>query len=354
MNLPPPRHLAPFVDPGVDDKRIDRAWGAIASRPVRTGSPWRIARLAGALALVAVVVAIVVVVRGRPAPSSLAGVVFESGATQVVTLADGTTASLGSGARLRFDSVQADRVEAAVERGEVRFDVRHQDARAFVVHAAGVDVVDRGTRFVVDVEGNGVRVAVESGRVDIARAGASQPVTVLGAGESWTSGSRESPTASNEPASAPAVPTEAPTTTQAAGNAGVGSPSTTGASSTPGPRELLQAGKTARLNGHPREAAAAFDTLRRRFPDDPRAGLAAFELGRLRLDALGDPAGAAEALSDSIALSPGASFREDAEARLVEAFDRTHDAGRCAAARKAYLARHPNGVHAADVASRCP
>ena len=127
-----------------------------------------------------------------------------------------------------------------------------------------------------------------------------------------------------------------------------------GATSSPGPRELLQTANDARLAGRPREAAAAFDALRRHYRGDPRAGLAAFELGRLRLDALGDPGGAAEALADSIALAPGATFREDAEARLVEALDRAHDGGRCTAARRAYLARFPGGLHAASVAARCP
>ena len=152
-------------------------------------------------------------------------------------------------------------------------------------------------------------------------------------------------------------PPDAPPATDASDRAPSTSPTDSArgpSSSSPGPRELLQAANDARLAGHTREAASAFDNLRRHYRNDPRAGLAAFELGRLRLDSLGDPGGAAEAFADSIALAPGATFREDAEARLVEALDRAHDAGRCAAARRGYLARFPNGLHAASVAARCP
>jgi hypothetical protein len=120
-----------------------------------------------------------------------------------------------------------------------------------------------------------------------------------------------------------------------------------------GSQELLQLANEARIAGRVKDAATAFDTLRRRYRKDPRAGLAAFELGRLRLDSLGDPLGAVEALLDAISLAPEATFREDADARLIEAYDEAHDP-RCHVARQDYLARYPKGVHAAAVAVRCP
>jgi hypothetical protein len=353
MTLQPPRRLARFVEPDVDDKRLDRVWESVASRPVRSWPVWRMTALAGAVVATAV---LVLLLRPRQSASDLAGVVVESGPSQTVTLPDGSSATLRDRARLRYDRVQSDRVEMTVERGEVVFDVRHTDSRTFVVHAAAFDVVDRGTLFVVRVDGESVRVSVETGSVEIARAHGSEPKRTLAGGESWTS----VPTAAVPvPMEQPSVgPPPAPDPLLAAGasnTAPSSSPTESARSpSSPGPRELIQAANDARLAGHPREAATAFDTLRRRYRSDPRAGLAAFELGRLRLDALGDPGGAAEALTDSIALAPGATFREDAEARLVEALDRAHDAGRCAAARRGYLARFPGGLHAASVAARCP
>lgn len=347
MTPQPPRRLARFVEPDVDDKRVDRVWESVASRPMRSWPVWRMTAFAGAVVATAV---LVLLLRPRQTASDLAGVVVESGPSQTVTLPDGSSATLGDSARLRYDRVQSDRVETRVERGEVVFDVRHTDSRTFVVHAAAFDVVDRGTRFVVRVDGENVRVSVETGSVEIARAHGSEPKRTLAGGESWTNAPTSAVPVPTEQASVGPHPLPDPPTT-----APSSSPTESArAPSSPGPRELLEAASDARLAGHPREAATAFDTLRRRYRSDPRAGLAAFELGRLRLDALRDPSGAAEALADSIALAPGATFREDAEARLVEALDRAHDAGRCAAARRGYLARFPNGLHAVSVAARCP
>jgi hypothetical protein len=351
MTLHPPRRLARFVEPDVDDKRVDRVWAAIASHPVRSWPAWRMTALAGAIAVAAVVA---VLARPRPVASDLAGVVFESGSSQTITMPDGTSATLRDHARLRYDRVQSDRVETTIERGQVAFDVRHTESRAFVVHAAGFDVIDRGTRFVVGVEGGTVSVSVETGRVEIARG--SDPVRTLAGGDSWASvPSTVTASTGADTVDAPA----SPDTSAAIASATVSPPGDSARAPSappppPGARELLQEANDARLAGHPREAATAFDALRHRFRSDPRAGLAAFELGRLRLDSLGDPGGAAEAFSDAIALAPGATFHEDAEARLVEALDRAHDQGRCAAARQGYLARFPGGLHAASVAARCP
>lgn len=105
--------------------------------------------------------------------------------------------------------------------------------------------------------------------------------------------------------------------------------------------------------GRPLDAARAFDRLRHTFPRDRRAALAAFELGRLRLDSLGDPRGAEEAFREAMALGPRSPFREDAEARRVEALSRMGDGAGCAAARDAYLARWPNGTYRRAVGLYC-
>jgi hypothetical protein len=81
------------------------------------------------------------------------------------------------------------------------------------------------------------------------------------------------------------------------------------------------------------------------YPRDPRAGLAAFELGRLRMDRLGDLPGAVRALQQAVALAPGAELREDALARLVAASAAAHDHAVCARTRARYLTDYPSGVH---------
>ena len=83
----------------------------------------------------------------------------------------------------------------------------------------------------------------------------------------------------------------------------------------------------------------------REHPRDPRAGLAAFELGRLRMDRLGDMPGAVQALEQAVALAPGAELREDALARLVAASAAAHDHAVCTRARARYLTEYPSGVH---------
>ncbi len=116
---------------------------------------------------------------------------------------------------------------------------------------------------------------------------------------------------------------------------------------------MLELADAARFSGHVREAVTPLDRLRRKFRSDPRAALAAFELGRLRMDSLGDPSGALEAFADAIALAPSGPVREDAQARQVQAFEAVGDTTRCAQARDAYLARFPNGIHATSIRGRC-
>jgi TolA-binding protein len=349
MSLPPARRLARFVEPEVDERRVDRVWARVGS--ARAGT-WSWTLPAFAIAAVGTAVTAIVVMRGHTSAPSLSGMVVESGASQTLTLPDGTTAALGPDTRLRLNRIEASRVEATLDRGEATFDVRHGDSRAWTVHAAGFDIVDRGTRFVVAVTPEGVRVRVESGSVSVARAGSTEAPRALGPGESWASVTTiETPVAPTAQSQVPSTPPALAATPTAAST-----PATverTAPPPAPGPKELLETANAARLAGRTRDAAQAFDALRKGYRSDPRAGLAAFELGRLRLDTLGDPAGAVEAFGDAMALSPGAGFREDAEARRVEALDRMHD-GRCPAARQAYLARYPGGLHAAAVGARCP
>jgi hypothetical protein len=166
------------------------------------------------------------------------------------------------------------------------------------------------------------------------------PSRVLAAGESWASGpaSAASVMAPRPSVEVPPVPTVVSSTTALPREATA--------------KQLFEAADTARAAGRTKDAAALLDRVRRHYRSDARAGLAAFQLGRLRLDSLGDPSGAVEALDDSIALAPTASFREDAEARRIEALERAGDP-RCREARENYLARYAAGVHVKEVSARC-
>ena len=81
----------------------------------------------------------------------------------------------------------------------------------------------------------------------------------------------------------------------------------------------MLAADRARLAGHAEQGAELLRKLLREHPDDPRAPLAAFTLGRLLLTELGRPAEAAAAFAQVRRLSPHGAFAEDALAREVEA-----------------------------------
>jgi tetratricopeptide (TPR) repeat protein len=118
-------------------------------------------------------------------------------------------------------------------------------------------------------------------------------------------------------------------------------------------RDLFETGNQAKLEGRLQEAAEAFDALRLRYRSDGHAALAALELGRLRLNHLGDPAGALAALEDAVKLGPRAPFREEAEARIVDALALLGRGAECVRAREQFLAHHPRSVHASAVAGKC-
>jgi transmembrane sensor len=109
------------------------------------------------------------------------------------------------------------------------------------------------------------------------------------------------------------------------------------------PGDLLLAADVARLSGHPGAALAPLRQVLRVHRGDPRAALAAFTLGRVLLDQLGNPAEAADAFHDARALGAGGPLEEDALAREVEAASRAGDTDRARAAAEEYLRLYPAG-----------
>ena len=71
------------------------------------------------------------------------------------------------------------------------------------------------------------------------------------------------------------------------------------------------------------------------------------------MDVLHDPQGALGPLRRASSSAPGESLREDAMARLVEAYEASGQRARCREARGRYLDRFPEGVHASSVVRRC-
>ena len=355
MNEPNPHDRARFVTAGTDDRELGLQWAAIRGRrprlPSRKAMVFRMALVAAAgLALLAIALT-----RAPGGATPLTGTVLESGAQNSLILPDGARIALDGDGRVEVLSVDTKSVELVLDRGAATFDVPHRADRRLTVHAGDYDVLDRGTRFKVERRGAAVRVYVEEGSVQIGRTARQEPLRLVGAGEHWSSEPAPEPTASTlstsvpSPASVPGAGEPSP----AALNIPVPRAEVHSVLASGGPRELLDYADVAVRSGRPRDAALALDRLRRRFPRDARAGLAAFQLGRVRFDTFGDATGAAEAFESAIALAPSAPFREDAEARLVEALDVAGESAKCERARSAYLARHPSGVYLATVRSRC-
>lgn len=350
--------------PLITESRLSRQYARIrervpAARPRRAWAGWTVAGVAvAALAVVLVRTAAV------PRADLVDGAIVESSAgadgarVTSVTLADGSRIDLGAATRARLTSDRPRAIRVDLEHGSIEVEATHVEGRTFAIGAGSYDVRVVGTHFaVVRDPGERVTVRVDRGAVDVVAVAAGNETRRLAAGEQWSA--PEGSPLHAEPAAAPEAPAAVTASTAAPAMAIAAAPARQ-APSTATPsvrqesaRELFDEAQRARADGRPYDAARAFDQLRHGFPRDPRAALSAFELGRLRLDALGDPRGAEEALRDAITLGPSSPFREDAEARRVEALWRTGDAAGCASARADYLARWPNGTYRRAVELGC-
>lgn len=103
------------------------------------------------------------------------------GRIQAHTLPDGSRLTLDAASRAEV-AYFADRRRVRLLAGSVFFDVAHDAARPFTVEALGHQVTVLGTRFAIDIGADGLRVAVESGRVQLRSAGGA--TQLLGAGDS--------------------------------------------------------------------------------------------------------------------------------------------------------------------------
>ena len=343
------RTRAQYMEPDVPEERADRLWEGIvrgsarrARRPVRA--------LGLAAGLVAAALALFVLVKPSPSqhvplplPSApnLAGRVFDGeDRSQQLVLPDGSTVLIEAATRLVIVEASEASVHLRLDRGRITCDVTPRPERSFVVLAGENEVTVKGTRFSVgaheaDDAGASLEVHVERGVVEVGD-GHGVRVAELRAGETWMKdapGEVSRNVADPWPSAAPSPPprTPAPETAQM----------------------LFRRADATHSAGQLEEAAALFDQLRRRFPSDSHAGLAAFEAGRLRLDSLNDPRGAADSFAFAMGHTVGA-FREDAEGNRVEALARAGDLAACRAARDAFVKRYPDRPRTASISARCP
>jgi len=111
------------------------------------------------------------------------------------------------------------------------------------------------------------------------------------------------------------------------------------------PEDLMLAVDVARLSGHPHRAASLLQRVLRDHASDPRAPLAAFTLGRVLSEDLGDSAGAARSFRRAQVLAPSGPLHGDAMIREAEALAASGDAGAARTVAQRYLERFPDGRH---------
>lgn len=347
-----------YVQPNASELRINRLWLNVSERlERRPARSWRWLALAGALGAAAGGAWLLQSMGPRSGSSDQVARVdaakLQTAAEPLaVTLLDGSKLSLASRSELSVQRNQPAAVSLSLARGRVELDVPPQSGRSFKVLAGDVEVRVVGTRFSVqampEADGLRVEVGVLHGVVEVQSARRPGIVARLVAGQTWTQLPGDAVT-SAAPAAPPAPVVEAPPKAEPVSAV---APSAS-AALVPSARELFEKAGASRRAGDAPGAARAYEELLRLHPGDARASLSAFELGRLRMDRLGDSAGAIAALERAVALNVGPSFREDALARLVSVYAAQGSFAACARARDRYLASYPAGVHAAAVKTRC-
>jgi transmembrane sensor len=363
---------------------VEPDWTPQREQAVMTGLRQRRARRAKLrLAAASVCVTLVVAggailgagwLRARLHPAALSGIEVAGGS---VRFPDGSSATPRDAASLlRPVTVTPHEVVVQLASGGASFDVTPDRLRRFRVVAGSVAVEVLGTRFTMVRNDPHVKIEVERGRVLVAFAGGAEE---LGAGQmgvfppsgavaaaapaAAAPASAASPTAAAPAPSVAAAPVEraaaAPDPPAAKRRAGPSWRvhaqegdyrgayevlSREGAAAVRGtPDDLLLAADVMRLSHHPQRAVAPLRRIISEHGRDPRATLAAFTLGRLLLEELGEPREAAAAFALVQSREPRGPLAEDALAREVEAWSHARVAGKARERALQYVAKYPDG-----------
>ena len=381
-----PTPLAKHVCVDTSSVRLAKIWAGVASQLESRPRPLHVAWRWATVSLLVLGVAITTWTLARRGVNQIAwkGTVLETAAQgTAVRLADDSRLVLAHATRVELLRDDDRATAVRVTRGRITCDLP-KPRRPFSVFAGEVEVRVTGTRFSVERDPlvGKVDVSVERGSVVVRVAGESTPSRTLRGGETWSTRDRATIVASTSTTSdagpdtkPPAVPAEPEGPAALAASAEpaasaatepsdpVGSAAAVSVNGSISPAEvrndvesakdLFDRGNQARRAGDAQTAAQAYHTLLSRFPRDGRSGIAALELGRLRMGPLGDPAGAISAFRTASTLLKGSALREDAMARLVEAYSAAGQTVACRTARTEYLRGYPRGVHTESLRRHC-
>lgn len=274
-----------------------------------------------------------------PQPTPSASAPTAPSLPDAITLHDQSRAiALEPDTRVAVEEDAPERVHVRLERGRARFEVTRRPERSFTVRAGNVTVSVVGTTFGVEMIADRVGVTVEKGAVEV----------------DWGLGQRRLLAGESGwfPPLVMSAQPEATTPSLRSANDGGNTPAPLGSgahSSARNAQQLLTDVDTARASGQTSRAVELLREILRDYPNDPRAPLAAFTLGRVLLNELGRPREAAAAFQQVRQKAPTSQFAEDALAREIEAWTRASEPGRARALATIYLERYPNGRHARRV-----
>lgn len=362
---------------------MDRIWQRIRRREAARARPRTSVWLASASA------ACVLLVLGayfwsRPSPLRLVShdpipASLSSKQSRVVSFADGSQVELGPLALLDVLQNSERAFVVALRTGQARFNVVPGGPRAWRVECGPVSVDVVGTIFSVERSPVAIKVRVERGRVlvsgegvpdRVARIGANESILVpiaslpptpsAGAGQGASAGSGSvgerafAPPVTSEVSPSPRpssvahrLDDQAPAAAIPHYSAREPPPTTSRIADPVG--ELLQRADAAGREGAPVRAVALLQRVLAEYPQDVRATLAQFTLGKLYLDSLSDPERAVVYFTRAIAGGIPGALAEDAHARLVQAFARAGNLQGATNAAARYRSRYPTGRHLQDV-----
>jgi len=370
---------------GPDDVTLRRGWAAVAE-PVKTPRTRSWSWFAGGVATTAALTvvcglwlwpravatfALVSPTPPTPAPTALG--------TRRLTLEGGVEALLGSSSVMRIEDGAP-----RVEKGEVRFSVPHRPpGHPFIVRADDYSVVVVGTRFGVAVEGRTVGVDVTEGIVEVRQSATQQRLARLTPGEAWRTAdvSVETSTAPPPPAplepplpAAPAVSNPAAPSghdrlhlraheqrhsarpagrmlalatpgegAPIAGRAAITSPGLSTAND-----EASNAARSALSAGDAPRALQIYRALA--LKTGPAAENAAYEVGKVLNERMGQPEGAVAAWRRYRVDYPEGILRLEADVSIIETLARTGAADEALGEANDFLRRRPDSERRAEIA----
>ncbi len=357
----PSTWIAHFLDTDVDHDTRRRLWQRIQGRRDRK------ARWSRSLALVAAfsVGVVVAVISGAmvwpksndrvrapvisEAPLKLRGGMewgtIETGNVErAADLDDGSLVVVKPGSRLASLENTGRSVVLLLTEGRATFDVKPGGPRRWSIETglATVDVV--GTRFSIDRTASRLVVEVERGVVLVRGERVADRVRQLAAGERLQIDAE--PVAPRIPeTSAGAAPAPSADRPRSGGRSrdevswqemaergdyaeayrNLGATGIAANIKIADPEQLFALADVARLSGHPADAVEPLERILTEHPRSSKAALAAFTLGRLHLDSLGNAKAAAREFQRAMSLELPRALAEDVHLRLIEARARAGD-----------------------------